>query len=172
MRGMATDSARASRPLRQPWSPTGIRRSFLTLAPAFFIACKVPILAEANFEEDQQQSSGESCRHQDDREDFPRHSLDQGGARTARDNKRDGRPKRDDAQPGGHAFNGIRKSARACSTISGASQAAVTVSGGRHQLDPTSSGLTHCRSGLVLPPGDARVYGHRPPPGEAIHLWR
>jgi hypothetical protein len=104
-------SARASRPLTQPWSPPGVKGPFLQLAPAFFIVREVPLLAETDFEEDQEQASGESRRHQDDREDFARHSLDQGGTRTACDRQHGGRPKREDAQPRGHAFNGIGKPA-------------------------------------------------------------
>jgi hypothetical protein len=100
-------SARASRPLTQPWSPPGVKGPFLQLAPAFFIVREVPLLAETDFEEDQEQASGESRRHQDDREDFARHSLDQGGTRTACDHQHGGRSKRNDAQPRGHAFNGI-----------------------------------------------------------------
>jgi hypothetical protein len=90
-------SAPAARPLTQPWSRVSVNRRFLPLPPAFFIAREVPFFAEADFEEDQQQASAESRRHQDNREDFARHSFDQGGTCTPCHDQRSGRPKRDDA---------------------------------------------------------------------------
>jgi len=56
-------SIRPSAPPAEPWSPAGFDRPFAPPPPAaLFIAREVPLFAEADFEEDQQQSSGESGR--------------------------------------------------------------------------------------------------------------
>jgi hypothetical protein len=72
------------------------------LATALFIAGELSFLAEADFEEDQEQASAQPGRHQDDREDFSHHSSDQGGAGSACDDQRSRRPKRQDAQARAH----------------------------------------------------------------------
>lgn len=127
-------SARAPPSLMQPSSQARVESRFLALAPLFFIAREVPLLAETDFEEDQDQARGESSRHQDDREDFPRRSLDERGARTPRDDQRGGRPKRDDAQPRSHAFNGS-----AAGSVGAVPSASFTVPPRRSSSDPSRS---------------------------------
>jgi hypothetical protein len=67
------------------------------LTPTLFIAREVSLLAEADFQEDQEQAPRQSGRHQDDCENFARHPLDQGGTSSDCDDQRGCRAKRSDA---------------------------------------------------------------------------
>lgn len=83
--------------MTQPQSPTDLACPPFPLTLALFIAREVPLLAEADFQEDQEQATRQSGRHQDDCENFARHPLDQGGTSTACDDQRGRRAKRSDA---------------------------------------------------------------------------
>jgi len=74
--------------VRQPWSPAGVKSSSLPLASALLIARELSLFTKSDLEEGEEQASGQSSRHQDDCEDFARHSPDQRGTRSACDDQR------------------------------------------------------------------------------------
>lgn len=77
----------------------------IAFASPLSLPCELSFFGEADFEKDQQQTSPQSCRDEDDREDFAHHSAEQGGAHTAREDERGGQPKRQDAGTRGHSSN-------------------------------------------------------------------
>jgi hypothetical protein len=69
---------------------------------ALLLPRALAVLAQADFEEHQQHSSTQPGRDQHDREHLTGQPTDEGGARTAGEDEREGRPEREDAYARGH----------------------------------------------------------------------
>ncbi len=90
-------SAGTPRPLAPPGSTTQVKGSSSLGTAALLFAREVPFLAEAHFEEQQEQGSRQAARDQNDGENFACHSRHQRRARGARDDQRRGGPEREQA---------------------------------------------------------------------------
>ncbi len=105
VRAALGESARTSRaPVRR--APPDAERESSSLASSLLIARELSFFTESHFQEDEQQGTGQPGRDQHDREDFARHSPNQGGARGARDDQGGGEPERQNARARGHRSNG------------------------------------------------------------------
>jgi hypothetical protein len=90
-------SAGASWPAPGPRPPLGIDTPPRALTSTRFIASPLPVLAEADLQEHQEQGSAKPSRHQGDGEHLGGQPADQVGADRTGDNEHGGRPKRQDA---------------------------------------------------------------------------
>ena len=83
--------------MTQPRPSASVESPFRPLAQAFLIALELSFFTEPDFEENEQQGTSQSGRHQDDRQDFACDFPDQYGARATCDDERRGRAERHDA---------------------------------------------------------------------------
>jgi hypothetical protein len=95
-------SAGTSGQLAPPGSTAQVKGPRSNGTPALLVAREVSFLAEAHFEEQQEQGARQAARYQNDGEDFAGHARDQRGAGGACDDQRGGGAKCEEAQPGTH----------------------------------------------------------------------